>query len=183
MITEIRRLLHEQHEALEAVRDLPVRQHYAVAEPYNRQINKLCGAAKQAFAHLNGWVVAGTRGGAVRLIPKEKRVPTGIRYVTHEWGFYFRGISDHDFVCKMPGRGGEIMAVICQPYNDHVAAAKKAAEFYSLAVHIPPNPFASIHYPGQTQFLVFTKPGVEVRWLEEQMVELELASEPVEAAR
>jgi hypothetical protein len=172
MINEIRRLLHEQHEAIQG---LDRAQQYAVAASYNRQIDKLQDQARKAFARLNGWIVAGTRSGAVRLIPKEKRVSDKMPHEMFGWGFYLQNISDHDFVCKVPGRGGEIMAVICQPYDNNITAAKKAAEHYGLAVHVPPNPFASFHFPGWTQFIVFTKPGLEVRWLAEQMVELEPA--------
>jgi hypothetical protein len=37
-----------------------------------------------------------------------------------------------------------------------------------LVLHVPPDPLASIHYPGGTIFVVVTKPGVEVRFLPEQ---------------
>lgn len=35
-------------------------------------------------------------------------------------------------------------------------------------LHVPPDPLASIHYPGATLFVVVTLPGVVVRWLPEQ---------------
>ena len=37
-----------------------------------------------------------------------------------------------------------------------------------LAVHLPPDPLASIHYPGWTYFVVITKAGVTVKWLPDQ---------------
>ena len=37
-----------------------------------------------------------------------------------------------------------------------------------LALHLPPDPLASIHYPGETLFIVITKAGVAVKWLPDQ---------------
>jgi hypothetical protein len=37
-----------------------------------------------------------------------------------------------------------------------------------LALHIPPDPLASLHYPGWTLFVLVTRPGVKVRFLPEQ---------------
>ena len=54
MISEIKRLLNEQHEA---VARCDRSQQYAVAASYDREIEKRQQAAQKAFARRNGWIV------------------------------------------------------------------------------------------------------------------------------
>jgi hypothetical protein len=162
MISEIKRLMDEQHEA---VTRCDRSQQYAVAAAYDREIEKRQQAAQKAFARRNGWIVTQSLIGAERLIPREKR-PEGTWW---GWGRFVGAVSDHDFACREPKRPYRITAVVCQPYNDRVAEAEAVAERLGLAVCVPPDPRASIWHPGSTQFIVFTRPGVEVRWLKEQI--------------
>lgn len=148
-----------------------------MARPYNAKIEKLQEAAKKAFAAANGWAVMSTANWARKLIPPNKR---GDDEWWWEWGYYVgQVISDHNFVCKVIGTM-RVSAVICQPYHDCLEEAKAAAERLGLAVHTPPNPRASIWNPGWTRFYVFTRPGVEVHWLKEQ-VEWQQVEEPADA--
>ena len=73
---------------------------------------------------------------------------------------------DHDVNFRADGKN---VAILTQPY-DHVDldAVRTWAVGRGLEAHVPPDPLASIHYPGGTLFLVITKPGVEVRWLPDQ---------------
>jgi hypothetical protein len=125
-----------------------------------------------AFARLNGWAVT-KRSSYESLIPREQRRGSSWgRYYPRQWSEYVGGVSDHDFACR-DARGPRpfpVTAVICQPYNDHTDEATAAAERLGLAVHIPPNPHACFWYPGFTRIYVFTRPGVEVKWLPEQSI-------------
>ena len=140
MISEIKRLLNEQHEA--AAR-CDRSQQYAVAASYDREIEKRQQAAQKAFARRNGWIVTQSLIGAERLIPREKR-PEGTWL---GWGRFVGAVSDHDFACREPKRPYRITAVVCQPYNDRVAEAEAVAERLGLAVCVPPDPRASLLTP------------------------------------
>ena len=87
MISEIKRLLNEQHEA--AAR-CDRSQQYAVAASYDREIEKRQQAAQKAFARRNGWIVTQSLIGAERLIPREKR-PEGTWW---GWGRFVGAVSD-----------------------------------------------------------------------------------------
>jgi hypothetical protein len=167
MISEIRRLMRERWEVIKRVEG--IKQRFAVAAPYNSEIEKLHQEARAAFARLNGWVVVQSSSRWEHLIPRERR---GQDKTPWGWGHFVGGVSNHDFACREPESPNRITAVVCQPYNDHVAEAGAAAERLGLAIHVPPDPRASIHYPGRTQFIVFTRPGVTVRWLPEQTTRL-----------
>ena len=167
MIEEIGQLLHDQHAAIQG---LSARAQRTVAMAYQARIDRLEKAARASFAKRNGWIVAATATDAPKLLAKDKLSPGGFG-----WSTYVGRVSDHDFVCREPGRGGRVAAVVCQPYRDCVAEARATAEQLGLVAHVPPDPTASIHYPGWTRFIVFTRPGVEVRWLDEQMKQLERA--------
>lgn len=170
MIVEIRRLHREQNKAMTG---LDAGRQSVVARPYNAKIEKLQDKAKKAFAAVNGWSAASTANWARKLIPPDKR--DGEWW--WEWGYYVgQVISDHNFVCKEMGTN-RVTAVVCQPYHDCLEEAKVAAERLGLEVHTPPDPRASIWYPGHTRFYVFTRPGVTVRWLKEQ-VEWQQVEEP-----
>src|SRR5258705_10747551 len=134
MISEIRRLLDEQHEA---VTRCDRSQQYAVAASYRREIEKRQQAAQKAFARRNGWIVTQSLIGAERLISREKR-PEGTWW---GWGRFVGAVSDHDFACREPKGPYRITAVVCQPYDDHVAAAEAVAERLAsrfMCLPIPP---------------------------------------------
>ena len=69
---------------------------------------------------------------------------------------------------------GKNVAVVTQPYHydrAHYDRPDDARAWFAdrgLAVHIPPDPFASFHFPGETFFIVITKTGAGVKWLPEQ---------------
>jgi len=57
-----------------------------------------------------------------------------------------------------------------EPYHaDTLGALRSYAAGFGLAVHTPPNPFASFHYPGRTILAALTRPGRAVRWLADQL--------------
>ncbi len=116
-------------------------------------------AAAQAFADINRWKVS--------------------RYPERCMTFPLhadRELFDHAIYFIANRRA---VAVVGQPYpksGDDKTGARIIADFHAraarmnLAAHVPPNPFASFHYPGFALFLVLTFPGVDVRWLPEQLV-------------
>lgn len=81
-------------------------------------------------------------------------LPDGGRFLDHCIGFRANGKN---------------VAVLTQPYS-HVDldAVRRWAADRGLVLHVPPDPLASIHYPGETLFIVITQPGVEVQWLPDQ---------------
>jgi hypothetical protein len=124
----------------------------------------LAGEAIKAFAKLNGW----------RRAPEFydlDRLGRGAATRTDHWnddGYRDRAILDHPIWFYSARR---FVAAVGQPYppaagdldlwRTHLADR-------GLVLHVPPDPLASIHYPGGTIFVVVTKPGVEVRFLPEQ---------------
>jgi len=76
------------------------------------------------------------------------------------------GLFDHCVSFRANGRNAGVLA---QPYN-HVDldACQRWAAGLGLAVHIPPDPLASVHYPGWTYFVVVIKAGGAVNWLPDQ---------------
>ena len=128
----------------------------------------MCGAhdaAAHAFAHLNGWKL---KAGApfnlshIGLSIHARLVPD---YGRHRQD---RRLLDHPLWFTAARR---CVAAVGQPYDwedDEIEECRAHLSGLGLALHIPPDPFASIHYPGNTLFLVVTQPGVDVRWLPEQ---------------
>lgn len=65
---------------------------------------------------------------------------------------------------------GAPAAIVTEPYDDPRDVLESFVRPLGLVVHQPPNPYASFWYPGQTMFLVITKPSFgEVKWLPEQL--------------
>lgn len=65
-------------------------------------------------------------------------------------------------------RNGRPVALMVEPYGGLDKLADYAA-LHSLTLHTPPNPRASFWAPGGTSCGVFTRPGVGVRWLQDQL--------------
>lgn len=68
---------------------------------------------------------------------------------------------------------GRCAAVAVQPNHCRAEALTELddlARRHGVALHRPPHLTASIHFPGETAFLVFTGPDVVVKWLPEQIV-------------
>jgi hypothetical protein len=119
--------------------------------------------AVQEFAKLNGWRIAPT-----------SFAPDKIGKRTREVHFYRDNVFDH---CRHFREDGKAIAIVAQPYG-HVCENEvySAARHYGLDCHIPTFPKASIYYPDECLFFVFTPPGVEVRWLQEQVLGMEVRS-------
>jgi hypothetical protein len=66
--------------------------------------------------------------------------------------------------------GRRFVAALGQPYFalDEIEETRADLAERGLALHVPPDPRASIHYPGATLFLVVTRPETPVTWLPEQ---------------
>jgi hypothetical protein len=130
---------------------------------------------REAFAELNGWrLKSGDVNDIAWMIPRELRpdFPFGLIMAGEVLG----EVYDHSFACRATTRPWKMTALVCQPYeygheppDKMIPLARARAEQFGMACHIPPNRFASIYYPGKCLFLVFTKPGTEVKWLPEQL--------------
>jgi hypothetical protein len=121
--------------------------------------------AKEAFAELNGWKIKELNADDLSwLIPRERRPLRSHPYRFVLAGDVLLDIYDHPFTCRATVRPWKMTALVCQPYGHiKIAEADAVAARWGLACHVPPNPLASIYYPGQCLFLVFTKPGTSVR--------------------
>lgn len=96
-----------------------------------------------------------------REAPRRRKAPS--------WGEHYDWPgSDHLAHFK---RGRVPIAVLTQPYNTpDVDRLKLYAAANGLAVHMPPNPFASFWFPGWTYCVLLTAPDFgPVTWLEEQL--------------
>lgn len=120
-----------------------------------RERCKLSLFAKQEFARLNGWKITDDA-----FSPDKIGTYGDVHYRRD-------GIFDHCLYFRERGRAA---AIANQPYG-HVteAAARAVGTSYGLATHIAPSPRTSIYYPGVCKFIVYTRQGVTVRWLPEQV--------------
>jgi hypothetical protein len=116
-----------------------------------------------AFAKVNGW----KRTFYYSCYPEDlgRAKPP-----SHRWtiNVHDRRLFDHSLWFKA---GRRYVAAIGQPYPEAIhGIEEERARLLTrgFVLHVPPDPRASIHYPGATVFLVVTLPGVEVRWLPEQ---------------
>jgi hypothetical protein len=113
-------------------------------------------AAAKRFAALNGWSWSKyDRGFLLEKIGRRGGLDTGLPQWIFDHALFFRA-------------NGVNAAIIGQPYQDYCDEARELAKNHGLALHIPPNPKASFHYPGHTFFLVFTRPDHAIEWLPEQ---------------
>jgi hypothetical protein len=118
--------------------------------------NRAKTLALNAFAAINGWKVDERTAYDPEAIGHRNR-----RYLTHRASLF-----DH---CVNFRANGKNAAVLTQPYHfaNHDAHQRWAAE-RDLAIHLPSDPLASIHYPGSTYFIVIVTAGDEVKWLPDQ---------------
>lgn len=120
-------------------------------------------AAGDAFAALNGWRMAPAFTNLDRL---GRGGPTR----SHHWtdNGRDRRLLDHAVWFY---RARRFIAAVGQPYPtavDDLPWWRASLAERDLVLHEPPDPLASIHYPGATLFVVVTRPGVEVHFLPEQ---------------
>jgi hypothetical protein len=90
-----------------------------------------------------------------------------------------RGIGGRQLLHQWPARDHETyyhwkrhtVAIVTEPYlGSGLADLVKLVEILGLEMHTPPNPLASLWYPGSTAFCVITRRDWQVRWLPEQLV-------------
>lgn len=121
--------------------------------------------AIDVFGKLNGWWASiEVRHFTIKDIGKR----SGNDYLSRMPSPAFNSeMFDH---CVWYRGGGKCAAVVAQPY-DHAEddRARKYAAEYGVAVHIPPYPQASFHFPNWTKFYVFTSPALRIVWLPEQI--------------
>jgi len=145
--------------------DAIVRRSYSwKAQPLHQQVSHAKAEAEEAFAALNGWKVAGHTPCHPDALGRRNRE---FLYRECELGLPDDGrLFDHCISFRANGRN---VAIVTQPYR-HVdlGATRTWATGRGLVLHVPPDPLASIHFPGQTYFIVITTPGVEVQWLPDQ---------------
>jgi hypothetical protein len=122
---------------------------------YGRDEATVKKAAIEAFASINGWI-AGDSYCHPAMLGKRNRMP-------REYGS-IPSFYDHYFGCRKDGKN---IAIVTQPYQFSDAERSMAIN-RGLELHLPPDPMASIYYPGRTFFIVVTRPGVTVEWLPEQ---------------
>jgi hypothetical protein len=122
------------------------------------RVRKLKTAAAYEFARINNWQITpkifspqsiGKRGDTNHSMPED--------------------IFDHCISFRGNGRNA---AIVAEPYPpDRRQEAAAFASEHGIALHVPPNPQASIWFPGHAFFLVFTARGHTIQWLPEQMVQ------------
>jgi hypothetical protein len=117
--------------------------------------------AAAAFAALNGWKRDERTAYDPEAIGRRNR-----RYL--DTSGYWSGPRFFDHCINFRADGKNV-AVVTQPYAySHTDAAERWAAERGLAIHLPPDPRASIHYPGATFFIVFVAAGEVVNWLPDQ---------------
>jgi hypothetical protein len=116
-------------------------------------------ALNRAFGKINGWKL--TKNFALCDIGRSRRT----------FASYREGWMDHQIYYRDSARRN--IAIATQPYGNHPddfrAELDRCAEEFGLRWHVPPVPRASFWYPGWTLFIVMTLPGVELKWLPEQV--------------
>jgi hypothetical protein len=135
-------------------------------------------AAVKAFAALNGWELS------------DLSFPPGrFGKTRHGTSHSLRGsdpgydLFDHSlyFLRRVAGKHARVGAAIAgQPYSNlkqlKVDIDQMSQHYQGcILAHIAPMPYASFHYPGSTALVVITEPGVDVKWLPEQMSCVEFA--------
>jgi hypothetical protein len=121
------------------------------------RIDEMRNEAEKAFAALNGWHFNYGTFPASRI--GKANGYTGADIVERDHCLHF-----HE-----PTRPYRRVALVTQPYNRVIDEVTESAARLGLVTHLPPSgPWASIHFPGSTLFIVVTKPGTKVRWLPEQ---------------
>src|SRR5262249_6421126 len=158
-LNEMLDAMHVNNHALAAISDDYQKQYTLGRQFWLQQRKPRLDAWAHAFGALNGW--RGTREFALcKLCSARCHRYCGGLFLGH--GVYYRD-----------ARPRAKVASVNQPYvsRQEFSGSKLAATYAArgLRCHVPPNPFASVWYPGYTAFIVITKPDVEVRWLPEQL--------------
>jgi hypothetical protein len=82
------------------------------------------------------------------------------------------GLVDHQWGMSAPGRGA--IAWISEPYSADAATVARAARLLrplGVSLLTPPNPLASVYYPGRAFIVVAVRAAeaADWRWLPEQL--------------
>jgi hypothetical protein len=159
-LTAILEATRVHHDARAAAPDERTRQR--ITNEFWRQQNQRQQALAVAFGELNGWRLT-----TCSFFPRDLGT---CRRCIYEW-------MDHPLYYRDAHTRHNI-ALAGQPYitpdvrqNPHDWLANLKADYAAqgLRCHVPPNAFASFHYPGWTAFLVVTKPETQVQWLPDQI--------------
>jgi hypothetical protein len=131
----------------------------------SRQTEELQTQAAKAFAELNGW----------RFTERMFSIKTLIRGGTHPtrgewpWELYPPQVLDHPVYFREIPQPYRPVAIVGQPYSISVEESTKLARSLGLDLYAPPDPTASWWYPGWTKFFCLVRPGVDVRFLPDQL--------------
>lgn len=122
-------------------------------------------AARDAFGQLNGWTI--TRRD---ITPEHIGRRSRGRWRPSEGAWDIDGkFLDHHYGCRQDGR---YIALISEPYEsalqNNLHQFRRWLNRIRLDQFMPPDPLASIWYPGWTLFLVIAAQSAEIRWLPEQ---------------
>jgi hypothetical protein len=145
----------EHDRALIAANDDPRAQRRITNDFWERQYARQHELAKQ-FGKINKWKLTTTQFGLDefgRRQPRPQRTDGGFDHA-----LYYRDCY------------GRFAAIVNQPYDrpDYCRGTGRASS-YDLTWQTPPEPYASIWYPGFTRFIVITRPGQDICWLPEQV--------------
>jgi hypothetical protein len=118
-------------------------------------------SAARWLAQLNGWTY------------RINSPPFGLRQIALQGprGTFHTTTTIFDHCIRMKARRRPA-AIICQPYSQDracLAEASELARLHDVALHVPPQQRASIHYPDWAMFFVFTDRSHAMRWLPEQV--------------
>jgi hypothetical protein len=147
--------MREHHHARNATDD--ERAQRRITDDFWRGQNERQHALAVTFGELNGWRLS-RRMFMPEMIGTRRK---SLLYAYYDHPLHYRDAA------------GLNAAIIGQPYGkwDDTRRARldATAREYGLRWSVPPQPFASIWYPGSCLFIVLTKPDVEVHWLPEQI--------------
>jgi hypothetical protein len=167
VISDLRRELDQIHR-------LPL----ALRRPLQEAHRDHMVAAARLFGQINDWQLCDWFGP-----DRIGKAPDGRRdWDAPVWCRRGEVLFDHDIYYR---RGRLRAAVVGQPYQQSPRAreAEEAGRRFGLVLHVPPQPTASLWYPGATLFLLLTEPDVTVRWLPEQISGMQSADSEKEPAK
>jgi hypothetical protein len=165
IISDIKTAMEDRNQRSRAYREAPTgtSRYFALARDLRQAETshiEIMQKAAHAFGALNGWRTrAHVRDFNIEDIGKRcSRI--GFAMLSSE-------MMDHPIWYRA---NGKCAAIVAQPYDhapdDH---ARQLAAKHGVAVHIPPHPQASFHFPGWTKFYVFTSLAHKIVWLPEQV--------------
>jgi len=121
--------------------------------------------AWETFAKANGWRFASWAWRSPNWLGRGSNYSSPGRY--RDPDERIGSLFDH---FKAFSASRRIAALVGQPYMkaEDIPTRRALLAERGFVLHAPPDPFASIHYPGACLFLVVTLPGTVVSWLPDQ---------------